>query len=102
MIGRLYFHGSGVNRDYTEAATWFRRAAEAAIPVAQSDLGMMYYHGYGVSKDLATARAWLQKAAARGYASAKEMLPKLDAAGDSVTANTAADVDLSSRPARLQ
>ena len=102
MIGRLYFHGSGVNRDYTEAATWFRRAAEAGIPVAQSDLGMMYYHGYGVSKDLATARAWLQKAAARGYASAKEMLPKLDAAGDSVTANTAADVDLPSRPARLQ
>jgi len=63
---------------------------------------MMYYHGYGVSKDLATARAWLQKAAVRGYAPAKEMLAKLDAAGDSVTANAAADEDVSSRPARLQ
>jgi len=58
---------------------------------------MMYYHGYGVSTDLATARAWLQKAAARGYAPAKEMLAKLDAAGDSVTANAAADADVSSR-----
>jgi len=102
MIGRLYFHGSGVTRDYAEAATWFRRAAETGIPGAQSDLGMMYYHGYGVSKDLATARVWLQKAAARGYAPAKEMLAKLDAAGDSVTANAAADADVSSRPARLQ
>jgi len=101
MIGRLYFDGRGVIRDYAEASTWFRRAAEAGIPVAQSDLGMMYYHGYGVSKDLATARAWLQKAAARGYAPAKEMLAKLDAAGDSVTANAAADADGSSRPARL-
>ena len=80
MIGRLYFHGRGVIRDFTEAATWFRRAAEAGVPVAQWDLGMMYYRGYGVSKDLATARAWLQKAAARGYAPAKEMLAKLDAA----------------------
>jgi TPR repeat protein len=63
---------------------------------------MTYYHGYGVAKDVATARAWLQKAAARGYAPAKEMLAKLDGAGDSVPANAATDVDVSSRPARLQ
>ena len=86
MIGRLYFDGKGVIRDFTEAATWFRTAAEAGVPVAQWDLGMMYYQSYGVSKDLATARAWLQKAAAQGYAPAKDMLAKLDAAGDSVTA----------------
>jgi TPR repeat protein len=101
MIGRLYFQGRGVTRDFAEASTWFRRAAEAGVPVAQWDLGMMYYHGYGVSKDLANARAWVQKAAARGYAPAKEMLAKF-AAGDSVTANAAADADVSSRPARLQ
>src|ERR1039458_7669332 len=43
MIGGLYFHGWGVIRDFTEAATWYRRAAEAGVPVAQWDLGMMYY-----------------------------------------------------------
>src|ERR1700674_1777497 len=102
MIGRLYFQGKGVTRDFAEASTWFRRAAEAGVPVAQWDLGMMYYRGYGVSKDLATARAWVQKAAARGYTPAKEMLAKLDAAVDSVTANASADADVSSRPARLQ
>jgi TPR repeat protein len=59
---------------------------------------MLYYCGYGVSKDLATARAWLQKAAARGYAPAKEMLARLDAAGDSVSVNAAADADVSVRP----
>jgi TPR repeat protein len=74
MIGRLYFDGKGVIRNFTEAATWFRKAAGEGLPVAQWELGMMYYRGNGVSKDLATARAWLQKAAARGYAPAKEML----------------------------
>jgi hypothetical protein len=93
MIGRLYFDGKGVTRDFTEAATWFRKADGEGLPVAQWDLGMMYYRGYGVSKDVATARAWLQKAAARGYAPAKEMLARLDAA---------ADADVSARPARLQ
>ena len=97
MIGRLYFHGQGVTRDFTEAATWFRRAAEAGVPVAQCDLGMMYYHGYGVSKDLATALAWLQKSAARGYAPARDMLTKLDAARDSVAANAAAETGPASR-----
>jgi TPR repeat protein len=89
MIGRLYFDGKGVIRNFTEAATWFRKAAGEGLPVAQWDLGMMYYRGYGVSKDLATARAWLQKAAARGHAPAKEMLARLDA-------------DISVRPVRLQ
>jgi TPR repeat protein len=76
MIGRLYFDGRGVIRDFTQAATWFRRAAEAGVLMAQWDLGLMYYHGYGVSKDPATAREWLQKAAARGYAPARDMLAK--------------------------
>ena len=102
MIGRLYFQGRGVTRDFTEASTWFGRAAEAGVPASQWDLGMMYYHGYGVSKDLATARVWVQKAAARGYVPAKDMLAKLDAAGNSVPANAATDVDVSSRPTRLQ
>jgi len=92
-----------VIRDLTEAATWFRRAADGGVLVAQWDLGMMYYRGYGVSKDHATARIWLQKAAARGYAPAKDLLGKLDGAGDSGIANAAAEADTSARPAsRLQ
>ena len=93
MIGRLYFDGKGVTRDFAEAATWFQKADGEGLPVAQWDLGMMYYRGYGVPKDLASARAWLQKAAARGYAPAREMLGKLDTDGD---------VGISARPARLQ
>jgi hypothetical protein len=91
MIGRLYFDGKGVIRDFTEAAAWFRKAAREGLPAAQWDLGMIYYRGYGVSKDLGTARAWLQKATARGYAPANEMLPRLDA-----------DTGVSARPAPLQ
>jgi len=103
MIGGLYFRGWGVIPDFTEAATWFRRAAEAGVPVAQWDLGMMYYHGYGVSKDLATARAWLQKAAARGYTPEKDTLAaKFYAAGDSVTVNAAAEGDAPARRVPLQ
>lgn len=101
-IGGLYFNGWGVIRDFTEASLWFRKAAEAGVPIAQWDLGMSYYRGYGVSRDLATARAWLQKAAARGYAPAKDMLAKLDAAGDFLTENGAPAADVSARPAPLQ
>ena len=57
MIGRLYFDGKGVIRDFAEAATWFQKADGEGLPAAQWDLGMMYYRGYGVSKDLGTARA---------------------------------------------
>lgn len=102
MIGRLYFRGRGVLPDFPEAAIWFRRAAEAGVSVAQSDLGMMYYRGYGVSKDPATARVWLQRAAAQGYVPAKDMLARFDAAGGSVPAKTAVEVNSPARPTRLQ
>ena len=103
MIGRLYVSGRGVTRNFTEAETWYRKAAVAGVPIAQWDLGQMYYQGNGVSKDLATARTWLGKAAARGYAPAKDMLAKLDAAGESGIANGAvAEGDTSARPVSLQ
>ena len=38
-IGAMYAEGQGVGQDYTEAAKWFRRAAEQNNPRAQFNLG---------------------------------------------------------------
>ena len=58
----------GVARDDTEAATWFRKAAEQGVVEAQADLGSMYHEGEGVARDYFEAATWLRKAAEQGNA----------------------------------
>jgi TPR repeat protein len=42
-LGAMYLIGRGAAQDYTEAMSWFRKAAEYAE--AQSNLGVMYENG---------------------------------------------------------
>lgn len=57
-IGMRHYFGEGVQRDYHEAAQWFRLAAEQGNTGAQYNLGLMYGIGNGVSKDLVSAHIW--------------------------------------------
>jgi TPR repeat protein len=41
----LYQEGRRVEKDYIEAAKWYRRSAEQGWPGAQNNLGHMYDHG---------------------------------------------------------
>jgi uncharacterized protein len=41
MRGLIYRDGHGVPQDYTEAASWFRKAADQDSPVAQFNLGFL-------------------------------------------------------------
>lgn len=66
-IGLLYQSGRGVARDSSEAARWFRRAAEAGFDRAQANLAALYLNGDGVEQDHAEARAWFEKAAMQGH-----------------------------------
>ena len=50
-LGLSYERGTGVPRDYTAAARWFRKAAEQNLMPAQRDLGVLYFTGTGVPKD---------------------------------------------------
>ena len=53
-------------QDYTQAASWFRQAADRGLTLAQCRLGMAYESGQGVVRDAVEAYAWALVAAAYG------------------------------------
>ncbi|KAG0042124.1 hypothetical protein BGZ89_007048, partial [Linnemannia elongata] len=54
-------------QDYTQALTWYRKAAEQGDVIAQINTGIMYQEGLGVSQDHAEAMTWFHKAENQGY-----------------------------------
>jgi len=58
-LGVMYDKGRGVPIDYTEAAKWYRKAAEHGDPAAQYNLGLMYGNGNGVPQNDQMAYVWL-------------------------------------------
>ena len=70
-LGVRFEDGRGVERDYGEAVTWYRRAAEQGHAHGQTSLGAMYGTGRGVSKDDAEAVRWYRRAAEQGFALAQ-------------------------------
>jgi TPR repeat protein len=64
MFGVSYNGGLGVPQDYTQAALWYRKAAEQGYSDAQWMLGALYYKGQGVPQDYAEAYFWYDLAAA--------------------------------------
>ena len=83
-LGRMYFKGEVVPRDYTEAAKWYRKLAEQDAAAAQYDtaaqyeLGGMYFRGQGVPRDYVIAYMWFSLAAAKGDKDARKMLDDLE------------------------
>ncbi|MBI3416473.1 MAG: SEL1-like repeat protein [Verrucomicrobia bacterium] len=55
----------------TEAAEWFRKAAENGHPGAQVMLGTLYFNGEGVTKDAVEAVKWFRQAAEQDHAEAQ-------------------------------
>jgi TPR repeat protein len=67
MCGEIYATGDrGVPQNWTTAAKWWRKAAEAGDEVAQWHMGLCYYYGRGVDRDVARAMLWFRKAASQG------------------------------------
>jgi uncharacterized protein len=62
-LGRAYYEGDGVPKDYAEALRWFRKAADQLHLDANSDLGRMYETGEGGSTDRAEAVRYYFRAA---------------------------------------
>jgi len=48
-----------VPQDYTQAAIWYRRAAEQGHSGAQYELGLLYDKGQGVPVNIIQAEKWL-------------------------------------------
>ena len=64
FVGYFYGHGQGVQLDYAQAMSWYRRSADAGCAMAIFNVGALYHSGLGVVKDSATARIWYRKTAA--------------------------------------
>jgi hypothetical protein len=72
-------------KDFAQAATLFRRAADQGDARAQAMLGSMYRSGWGVKRDYAQALLWNQKAADAGISDAQLNLGVMYANGEGVT-----------------
>jgi TPR repeat protein len=84
QLGKCYFYGVGMGRNYPEAARWFRLAAEQGHARAQTALGMMYVQGLGTPQNYAIALKWFRKAAGQGLDAAENQLGILYAQGKGV------------------
>lgn len=74
-VGLLYATGGhGVEQNYTEAAGWYRKAAEQGILAAAYNLAILYSNGQGVERDYAQAAKWFTKPAEMGIGIAQQNL----------------------------
>src|SRR5262249_29849503 len=87
VLGSAFYRGRGVPQNDSEAAKWFRLAADQGNAVARFTLGVMYGEGRGVPQDYAEAARWARLAAGQGDARAQRNLGLAYAGGEGVTQN---------------
>jgi TPR repeat protein len=73
----MFETGRGVPQNYTEAAMWYRRAAEQGDSLAQYSLGLLYDRGQGVPRDIVEANKWLNLSASAAPPGAREARVRL-------------------------
>lgn len=83
-LGSMYASGDGVAQNLTEAANWYRQAAEQGHAESQCRLGSMYASGQGVPRQTAEAVQWYTKAAVLGHTEAQYSLGRMYAEGEGV------------------
>src|ERR1039458_8256906 len=77
FLGLMYATGTGVPKDSTQAATWWRKGAEQGCAVAQACLGDLYKKGWGVPQDYTRAALWYREASDQGDVDAQYNLGTL-------------------------
>ncbi|MEK0043967.1 tetratricopeptide repeat protein [Escherichia albertii] len=64
-LGRRYYSGNGVTKNYKEAFNWFMKASGRGdfwgIAAARYMIGVMYYRGQGVEKSYTQSFVWFMK-----------------------------------------
>ena len=73
-LGYMYLNAKGVEQNYVQAVTCYRRAAEQDYPLAQYALGNRFSSGHGVEQDDQQAIFCYQKAADQGFRLAQSIL----------------------------
>jgi localization factor PodJL len=80
-IGARFTEGRGVKADPSEAANWYKLAADRGLAPAQYRIANLFEKGTGVTRDLNKAITYYQQAAEAGNASAMHNLAVLFASG---------------------
>lgn len=73
-LGRMYFYGENVTKDYDKAFDWFARAGNQGYPDAQYAIGIMTLNGESVQKDERTAFQILENSASLGHGDSQAMV----------------------------
>jgi tRNA A-37 threonylcarbamoyl transferase component Bud32 len=95
-LGEIY-----VDDNPTEAAVWFRKAADAGDASSKLNLGVMYYFGNGVFEDYAVAAYWYGQAVAAGNPDAMYNLGRMYENGQGVAKDLGHAKDLYTKAVSL-
>jgi TPR repeat protein len=62
-LGQMYEDGEGMQKNYVQAAYWYRKAAEhvpdlGGASQGRNNLGLLYMEGHGVRQDYTQAYMW--------------------------------------------
>ena len=99
-LGLAYQYGKdGKPKNYSEAARYYRMAAEQGHAGAQNNLGFCYHNGWGVPKDMTQAAMWYKKSADQGNAWGQSNYGTCLEFGWGVKKNLSAAIDMYCRAA---
>ena len=70
-LGKCYYTGQGIEKDYDLAFYWFSESAKQGNAKSENALGICYEYGTGIKKDVYKALFWYKKSAEQGYAAAQ-------------------------------
>src|ERR1019366_9296942 len=63
FLGQCYEDGKGVNKDFSETAKWYQKAADQGDNFSQFELGVFYSRGLGVERNYAESLRLMHKVA---------------------------------------
>ena len=86
-LGKVYFYGAGVEKDFGKAKEYFETAAEKGSVGANYYLGKIYYNGNGVQTNHVKAKEYFEKSANADNVFSTYYLGKLYYWGDGVEKN---------------
>lgn len=92
-IGARYTEGRGVAPDLSEAANWYKLAADRGFAPAQYRVANLFEKGTGVTRDIEKALSYYRQSAEAGNASAMHNLAVLHASGANGEPNYAEAVE---------
>ena len=88
-LGASYYEGLGVQKDFSKAAYWYKKAAEQGNVWAEFFLAGCYINGEGVDKNQKEAINWLLAASKSGLVPAQNNLALIYQNGEGVEKNPA-------------